>query len=93
MKTKDFVEFLASAPSPRDESHRITQNLIDVLLEAPDEVALKDISRVACVAHATFWARVAKAGIKRCGTTVGSWGHKIHLYKRDELLRMLGVER
>ena len=93
MKTEEFVEFLASAPSLRDESHRITQSLIDVLLEAPEEVQLKEISRAACVAHPTLWARVVNAGIKRCGTTVGERGHKIHLYRRDELLRMLGVKK
>jgi len=55
MKTEEFVEFLASAPSLRDESHRITQSLIDVLLEAPEEVQL----RKSLVQH--VWH------IRRCG--------------------------
>lgn len=92
MNREQFKRFIESAPSQVEASHRITQRLIETLLEAPEEVQLKQISEAAAVANPTLWARVVKAGIKRCGTTTGIRGHCIHLYRRADLLKMLGVE-
>lgn len=92
MNNKQLAEFLATAKENKSEAEKITKRLLMALKGLPEEVHLKQLAIDSSVAYQTIWGRVTRGRLKPCGQLTAPTGHRILLYRREDLLEVLGAK-
>lgn len=93
MNNRQLAEFLATAKENKSDADKITARLIMALRKYKHgEVHLRQLSIDSSVAYQTIWGRVTRGRLKPCGQLTAPTGHRILLYRRDDMLEMLGAK-